>query len=470
MTFAREVLGLELWPGQVAALQGWEASGRRRAILRLGRRSGKDIMAAVAALKNATVDAEDYRGLLRPGERRYVLVVATKDQQAREFVRVCRELLEAAPDPDLRALVDEGASTGAELVFRTGAVVRAMPCSSRSTRGLPASLVVFTEAAHMMTEGEGFQAFRAVWRALLPSGLQFGDRGYALVISTPLWPSGWFHQLCQMAEVGSDPDLYHVHRASWQMNPLVSRESLDGEFVADPEGASSEYGAEFAQGSDAYLDAVAVYACRRAEGVLRPGEGRYAMAIDPAFERDRFAAAVAHRDGDLLVVDGVWTWSRPGWHEVLDEVATIAGSYGVRSVRTDQEHGKALKADLDERGLAVDRVPWTSANKGPAYLQLKKLVNTRAIELPRDDELSSELVHLRASALPSGKTRIAGAAGHHDDRCSVLAAVVDTLAPAQRPLPTWQPAELSNSRRRGGRGPWPGASELEGQGWTGRNW
>ena len=94
--FASEHLGLDLWPGQQEVLNAWAASGKRRAILRLGRRSGKDVMAAVAAIHNAVVP--DYTTFLRPGERRFVLAIGTREQQAAEFVRTVRELVDAAPD------------------------------------------------------------------------------------------------------------------------------------------------------------------------------------------------------------------------------------------------------------------------------------------------------------------------------------------------------------------------------------
>jgi hypothetical protein len=86
--FARRRLGVELYPGQEAVLREWAASGRRKAVLCLGRRSGKGLMAAAAAIHNAVIP--DYSGYLRPLETRFVLVVATREQQAREFIRVVR--------------------------------------------------------------------------------------------------------------------------------------------------------------------------------------------------------------------------------------------------------------------------------------------------------------------------------------------------------------------------------------------
>jgi hypothetical protein len=427
VAFARQHLGVELWPGQVDVLARWATSGKRRAILRLGRRSGKGLLAAVAAIHNSVVP--DYVGNLRPGEQRFVLVVATREQQAREFVRVVRELLAAAPDPDLAALVDEQASTADEVVFQTGVVIRSMPCSSRSTRGLPASLVIFDEAAHFISETDGPAAFQAVWRALVPSTAQFGPTGYVLVTSTPWGAQGPFYDLCRNAEAGTDGDTFHVHRATWEMNPAISRESLNGEFLADPEGAASEYGAEFVSGLGAFLDPAEVLACMQGgAGVLPPADGvRYSAAIDPAFSRDAFALGIAHREDETLVVDGVWTWNRAGFESTLDQVADVVRRYGVRTVRSDQFSSQAVLEGLQRRRLGCEPVAWDAKSKWEAFSRLKALIRMRTIELPDDDALRAELVGLEARALPSGLTRIAARGAGHDDRASVVAALTDTL-------------------------------------------
>lgn len=427
--FAREHLGLDLWPGQLDVLTRWEASGRKRAVLRLGRRSGKDLIGAVAAIKNATVD--DYSGLLRPGEQRFIFVVATREQQAREFVRVVRELLAAAPDSDLRALVDERASGTDEIVFRTGVTLRALPCSSRAGRGYAVSLVVANEAAHFVSETDGYQAFREVWRSLVPATAQFGAQGYVLTLSTPRWPSGWFYTLCEQGESGADVDLFHIHRPTWEMNPAITRASLEGEFIADPEGAEAEYGASFVSGLGAFLDPLEVWACVvKGGGLLPPQAGVvYRAAIDPAFSRDAFALGIAHMGRDeRLIVDGVWTWHRAGFERTLDEVAEVAARYGVRTLRTDQFSSAAIVEGLGRRRLGCDAVPWDAGLKYQAYTRLKALINTHTIELPDDEGLRQELIGLEARPLPSGQTRIAARGSEHDDRASVLAALVDTLA------------------------------------------
>ena len=147
-------------------------------------------MAVTAAIYNAWI--ENYDGYLRPGEARFIVVVANRDEQAQEFIRAVREVLENAVDPDLVAAVDWERCTLSQIVFRTNVIIRAMPCSSRSTRGLAISTVILDECGHFQTDSDGIGAGKAVYQALEPSVAQFGPRGYVMFTSTPMWRSGLF--------------------------------------------------------------------------------------------------------------------------------------------------------------------------------------------------------------------------------------------------------------------------------------
>jgi phage terminase large subunit-like protein len=407
-------------------LEAWAASGKKKALLCLGRRSGKGLMAAVAAIHNATMP--DYSDLLRPGEARFIIVVANRDEQAQEFVRVVRELLRSAPDEDLTNLVDWDRCTLSEIVFTTGAVIRAMPCSSRSTRGLAISLLVMDEAAFMKTDSEGFSAGKQVYQALSPSTAQFGEMGYTMLTSTPNWRSGIFWDLYRAGTEGQDEDLLVVQRPTWEMNPRITRASLEREFRANPDWAATEYGADFTAASGAFLDIRDILACKRESGTLPPHpDHKYKCAIDPAFARDAFAMAIAHREKDTVIVDGVWTWSRAGFERTLDEVVSVAQRYGVKQVRTDQYSSQPVLEGLQRRRIECEAIPWDNANKFEAFTRLKAGITTRQVSLPNDDDVVNELQNLEAKPTVTGMTRIAASAGNHDDRATVLAALMDLL-------------------------------------------
>jgi len=434
--FARESLGVELYRGQIRILKQWIKSGKRKLILCLGRRSGKGLMAAVVALYNAIV--EDYTGLLRPGETRYIFVVATEQLQARKQLRVIRELIDNAPDLDVRAVIDPDASTLDEIAFRNNVVIRAMPCSARSTRGYPVSMLILDEAAHMMTTDEGFAAGKRVYEALLPSLGQFRERGYVMVTSTPLFALGIFWDLFQ-AGVNGAKDTLVIQLPVWDVNPTITRASLQDDFDADPDYAQREHAAQFIEGAGAYLPAVQINACRvRGRRELPPAEElSYLAAADPAFAAggDAFTFAIGHRVGKgdeaIVVLDLLRSWrgkrSPLNSDKVLDEIAALAKTYGIRRVLSDQYAVVPLADGLRRRGLKLIPQPLHNELKADIFGTLKRLLNLESIELLDDAALVTELTSLQLRPTPGGKPHIAAAPGHKDDRAMVVATVAHAL-------------------------------------------
>ena len=435
--FAREHLGLEFTPKQKRVLINWSRSGKRKAVLALGRRSGKDLMAGAASIYNAVI--EDYSADLRPGEQRFIIAVATRVEQARELIRVIKELLLNAPDPDLARLVDFEAGTLDEVVFRTGVTVRAMPCSSRSSRGLPISLLILNEAAHMMTTEDGFAAGQEVYRALQPSTVQFGERGYVMVMSSPKWCSGIFWDLYSAGVSGAATDTFVAQGATWEMHPTITRASLDADFEADPESARAEFGAEFIEGAGAYLPAGQINVCRKRDRhILPPADDVwYVAAADPAFAAggDAFTFSIGHRvgtgDASTIVIDRIDSWrgkrSPLNSDKVLDEIAALAKTYRIKRVISDQYAVVPLQDGLRRRGIKLIAQPLHNELKADIFGTLKRLLNMESIELPDDPALVSELINLQIRPTPSGKPHISAAAGHKDDRAMVVATVAHAL-------------------------------------------
>ena len=442
MRFARESLGVDLYPGQCEVFAEWESSGKRKGIFCLGRRSGKGLMAGIKSIHNAVV--EQYGpGYLRPGETRFIVPVATRQEQSREQIRVIKELIANARDPRIARLVDQELSTLDEVVFRHGVVIRALPCSSRSTRGLPISLLILDEAGHMMTNEDGFAAGKRVYQALLPSTAQFKDRGYVMVTSTPLWADGIFWDLF-LSGIKGAKDTFVAQRPTWEMNPNITRESLEPEFMSDPDSARAEYGAEFVEGAGAYLPAPQIQACRidgRRE--LQPDEATwYVAAADPAFAAggDAFTFCIGHAVGkgeqSNVVVDLLRSWrgkqSPLNSDKVLDEIAEECGRYRIRRVISDQHAVVPLSDGLRRRGIKLIPQPLYNELKADIFGTLKKLLNMERIELLDDPLLVSELVSMQLRPTMSGKPKIQAASGHRDDRAMVVATVAHALfKPAQ---------------------------------------
>jgi hypothetical protein len=382
------------------------------------------LLADVIALYDALV--RDYlREKMLLGEHRITSLLCPRLDQAQAHIVNISALLQRAPQ--LRSMVS--AQIADEIQFRNGSVIRAFPCSARGIRGGAWSACIMDELGHFMTSDEGNAAGDRVLEAALPSLAQFGDDGWLICISTPLWKQGAFWKLCQRAESGNYPYIYSLHASTAEMNPNIPKSWLEQRRIEDPDLYRREFLAEFVDGSSAFLNSVDVLACqRKGIGTLAPRDGfSYVGTIDPAFSRDLFAMAIGHRENDQLVMDGVWTWHREGFEATLDQVVQVAERYRVRSLRTDQFSAQAVMEGLGKRGLHCEAVPWDSTGKWQAYARMKALINTRELELPDDEKLAAELMGLEARTTPAGAIRIAAGGGGHDDRASVLAALVDSL-------------------------------------------
>ncbi len=186
ISFAGDVLGVSLYPCQKEALRG--VASHQLSLLCLGRRSGKTLVACIWAVYDAVV--RDLSEHVRPGEPRYVVVVATASDQARRAFQVVRSFFDL---PLLSPLV--ASETSEELHLTTGVVIKCLPCSARSTRGLAISTVIFDELAHFIDTENGYQAGEQVYRAVAPGVAQFGDEGRIICLSTPRGQRGIFWRL-----------------------------------------------------------------------------------------------------------------------------------------------------------------------------------------------------------------------------------------------------------------------------------
>jgi hypothetical protein len=277
-----------------------------------------------------------------------------------------------------------------------------------------------------MVSGEGNPSAASIWDALVPAIAQFGLEGWSIATSTPLWATGKFHELCQMAETGTLSICYR-HASTSQFNPEISADYLGQVRAADPEMYAREFDANWSAAGQ-FLSPDDIHECTRKQGILPPGDGiTYTAAIDPAYTMDAFALCVGHRAGTATVIDGCWSWKRKGHAETIAAIADVLRAYRVRTVLTDQYAPVPIKEALGAHGIMAEVVPWTSQNKVDAMTSLRVQLSTRQISLPKDDELSSELATLEATPTATGLTRIKAAGSAHDDRAIVVAAVANRL-------------------------------------------
>jgi hypothetical protein len=368
---APSLLNFKAYPLQREILASLEGPAQR-AVWCLGRRSGKSRMIANACVHNA---------LLRPdldaqtgGETRFIVIVATRVEQARIPLRFVMSTVERSPV--IKRHVRRSTEDMIEFETATGArtAIASFPCGSRGGRGWPVSLLALDELAHFL-DSDGNSSAAQVWAAMTPSVAQFGSLGRVIASSTPAGTGGLFAELFQRASSGEDESAVAFQHATWEMNPRIDRAWLAAQEADDPDMFRAEFGAEFIGGASGLLDWDRVQVADYVE--LPPHAGRdWVLAIDAAVQRDPFAAVVVGRDArdpERLLVGSVQAW-RPGRvesfahrsrveEELFGRAIELGRRFGVREVVADQHLSRLVRDRFQRAGFGVRIDPWTAPSR-----------------------------------------------------------------------------------------------------------
>jgi hypothetical protein len=388
------------WPRQREILASIEA-GPRVQVLALGRRSGKTTMGAVFAVHQA-VFRPDLDRLVRRGEKRFIVGVATRLDQAKIFLNAAKSVLSASPV--LAGLVE--GETEDSITF-ANAVITAMPATARGTRGWAVSTIVMDEAAHHV-DSDGNQAAEPLYNALANSAQQFGKEARIIVASTPFGESGWFSEMFHRADRGDLPGAAAHRFSSIETNPLLDPEVLEQERVRDPDSYRGEILAEFIGSGNAFIDPERLRDVVSDRGELGRHEGAdFVVGLDLGFASDPTGVCVTCRDPadrSLLRVALARAWApqaansfeerRAIEDRLLEDVADLALHYGARVV-SDQFVAPAVRHRLGQRGVYVTTMPLTADTKSTAFIELRSRIYTHGIELYEHPGLLAELRQLK---------------------------------------------------------------------------
>lgn len=164
----------------------------------------------------------------------------------------------------------------------------------------------------------------------------------------------------------------------------------------------------------------------------------YVAFDDPASGSgaDAWTKAIAHREGDRVVLDVLRAWVPPfNPSGVIAESAALSKAYGLHATTGDRYAPGFVLEGFRAHGLTY--APSTQ-DRSALYLELLPLLNAGRIRLLDSPDLLRELRGLERRRGTAGRDRVdhAPGAGHHDDRANscagacVLAAGRDSAAAA----------------------------------------
>jgi hypothetical protein len=415
-----------------------------------GRGSGKSRISAAVSVYLACFQEHD----LDPGEVGYVLVLAGSRDQAHMVFSYALAFLRQSPI--LRKMIK--ATTAREIRLTNGVVVAVHSNSFRLIRGRTLLACVFDEIAYWRDDTSAnpdIEAFRAVRPSLVRTG------GMLLGISSPYRKAGLLHEKFKHSYDVSDDDVLVVKGPTSVLNPTISQAVVDKEYLADPESARSEWGAEFRSDVASLLDDAviddAVDHARPLELPPRTGRRYHAFTDASAGRHDAFTLCIGHLEGEQFVCDVIRGRAAPfDPRAVAQEYAQLAREYHCTKIIGDNFAGEWVAAAFAQAGATYERSPLT---KSALYLESLPCFNRGVVAIPNHEILLRELRGLERRVHRSGKDSVDHGAHGSDDHANALAgalyiALRETRRPKSRQgtidpdgVVTWRDTELRDHSR-----------------------
>lgn len=195
----------------------------------------------------------------------------------------------------------------------------------------------------------------------------FGKEGKSFTVSSPIARKGIIMRLLDIAK--KSEQMYWFHLPTWEMNPEITRASLQDKFDRDPISAARDYGAEPGPDSRPFFANRAILKINgelpnlfelMEKGVLvLPERHRYVLAADPAKKFDSMGLGIGHMQEGRYIIDGLKRYIPTKSAEInaLDvkkDVERIVSVFPVDMYVSDTWHYAELQDSLSRMGIVVE--------------------------------------------------------------------------------------------------------------------
>lgn len=401
-----------------------------------GRRSGKTSKLAAPV---ALYEAFRNHGL-SANESAFVVLIAPTLKQAAIAFGTIKEYIRNSTILSQCVLSD----TRNEIKLRHGVVITCLARNHENIRGRTIIVAILDEIA-FWHDGSSGDSVAQVIEALRPA-MSTAVTTKIIKMSTPFGKRGvLYYDFAHRAQL--DYPVWQVRTAL--MNPTVTRDFLAKELARDEEQFRREYGAEFTDSIENWIDHALLDQCVLRDRQERPFQAglNYVAALDPASRKHEFALAILHKQSDeTIAVDKVVRWrggnNRPlGFAFVLGEVKSILNAYEITSAIGDQYCCDAISQHLEKLGIAYKIFTFGAQTRPRLFSNMKHLLAQRQIELLDDPELLRQFGNLRQEKTERGLIDVRPSPGVNDDLAVAVALAASELC-RQVPEPMLMPFEI----------------------------
>ena len=409
----------------------YDATEVREATAIAGRRSGKTSKIAAPI---AIYEACRYHGV-PPGEDAHVVLLAATLKQANLAFRAIRKYLHQSEILKKRIV----AETKSSIKLDNGVTIACHAASYATVRGLTIVAAICDELAFWPHDSNAANPEREVLDALYP-GMANVKNPKLIKISTPFGKRGSLWTEFQDRKSLLFP-VFQVTTS--EMNPTIKSGELEMHRERDESKFRREFMAEFSEDINDWIDPEIVGRCvvlGRRE--LPPELGVfYIAAIDPAFCRDDFALAIAHRQSNGSVVLDLlvrWRGSKKipvSWEQVRADIQYHCKRYGISAVYGDQHCASIIKEQLKQIGIYFNEITFGSNTRAEIFGNLKHLMHQSKIELLDNREFLEQFLNLEELTKDGGRIDIQPGGTMKDDLAVVVALCCNEVCKQEVPLP-----------------------------------
>jgi hypothetical protein len=349
-----------------------------------------------------------------------VYVGASDEDQARELIDAAEGLIDRTPE-----LAGAFRVTGLEITcLSTGASMRALAADA-SAMGKRAWMIILDEVGNWPDTRKA----RKFW-GVLTSGNRKIAACRTVVITNAGDPAHWAWKRRETARTSRHWRFCAVP------GPLPWLTETDLEILRENAEVYSEYERlhlnVWTTAEDRLATREDLATCTVLDGPQPPrrGRGRYVITLDVGLVNDRTVVCVMHAEdtprGRAVVLDRIERWQGTrdnpvSLTEVRDTIAALTMDYYSADLVADPHQAVLIGQELTSRGVTVTEFPFTATSVGKLALSLHQAIRQHRVQLPADEDLTSELVAVRLRKNSIGVYRLDHDSGGHDDQAVALA-------------------------------------------------
>jgi hypothetical protein len=380
-------------------LQRFYRSGRRQAVLRVGRRGGK----SSTLCRVAVAEALYAEHAIPPGDVGMFAFISVKRGEATERLRTIKAILDALGET-YQERAGEIELTDKPYLFRV------FTATVAGVSGPTCIGAVCDEAAKWRDADTGANPATQVLDSLRPT-LLTQPRAKLFLSSSPL---GELDAHADAMRLGDTEYQLTSTAATWVANPSVTEAQTHAE-CSNPDVWRREYAAIPMEGTEEGMFSPALLdgATRKTGDVPRETGVTYNASMDPALVRNAWTLAVCARrwvNGRVrrtVVCTREWrgTAAQPLRPDVvLLECSRVLRTYDLDVVDTDEFHGQSLAiiAERPDIDLVVRVNPTTAPDKIERYESILTMLSDGALEIPPDPRVRADLLAVRRLLTPNG--------------------------------------------------------------------